>query len=473
MSPQLSLKIPEYAGDLLKPFRYKVFYGGRGGAKSWAFAITLLSIGMNRPIRVLCARELQVSIADSVHKLLSDIIGKHPGMAAFYEVQNKAIIGRNGTEFSFKGLKHNSTEIKSFEGVDYCWVEEAQAVSDKSWETLIPTVRKDNSEIWICFNPKNATDPTWQRFVLQADEDCLVRKVNWQDNPFFPDVLNKERLRLQRTDPEAYMHIWEGEFDTRYSGAVYAKLIAKAQEQGRISERVKYDPDFPVYSAWDLGYDDQTSIIFFQIGGGEVFVIDHYTANTEDIKHYCEVIHGREIIIDERDMATGEVLKWRFGDGEADHISQHRKAYHYHAHYGPHDAANKVQAAGGRSIIAQADKLGVKMFCIPATSMQNSIEAMRQTIPRMWLNNETCPDLLQSLMAYHYKYDEDKKIFSKEPVHDWSSHDCDAIEIMARVWQEKAADVKELNRREVINTFHRLRRENNLDKQDPYRTRSK
>jgi phage terminase large subunit len=196
----------------------KFSMGDEGGGKSWAFAIALLSIGLNRPIRVLCARELQVSIQDSVHKLLSDIIGKYPGLSAFYEVQNKTIKGLNGTEFNFKGLKHNANEIKSYEGVDYVWVEEAQAVSSKSWEVLIPTVRKEGSEIWLSFNPKNATDPTWQRFVIGKDENTLVKKVNWDSNPFFPEVLNQERLRLLANDPEAYKHVYEGEFDTRYSG---------------------------------------------------------------------------------------------------------------------------------------------------------------------------------------------------------------------------------------------------------------
>src|SRR5574343_528053 len=194
----LDIDFPKAFFPLFDPKRYKVFYGGRGGGKSWAFALALLTIGLNRPIRVLCARELQVSIQDSVHKLLSDIINKYPGMAAFYEVQNKAIFGLNGTEFNFKGLKHNANEIKSYEGVDYVWVEEAQAVSNKSWEVLIPTVRKEGSEIWCSFNPKNATDPTWQRFVMNADEDSIVRKVGPEDNPFFPDVLRKEMERLYK-----------------------------------------------------------------------------------------------------------------------------------------------------------------------------------------------------------------------------------------------------------------------------------
>lgn len=463
----MEIDLPDYAQCLFQPSRYKVLYGGRGGAKSWAIAIALLTIGMNRSIRVLCARELQVSIADSVHKLLSDIIHNNPGMAAFYEVQAKVIIGKNGTEFAFKGLKHNSNEIKSYEGVDYCWIEEAQAVSDKSWELLIPTVRKDGSEIWLCFNPKNATDPTWQRFVLTHDDDAIVKKVGWQDNPFFPKVLDKERVKLQQNDPEAYKHVYEGEFDTRHSGAVYAKFV----RAGQISNLVKHDPAYPVYTAWDKGYGDATAIVFFQIGNGEVFIIDYFEDNQEDTKYYCQVLAGREIIVDQRDMDTGDVIAWHYGEELEDH--KHRQAYSYYQHYGPHDAGVKLMEAGGRSMVAQAKKFGVNMFIIPATSHINSEEALRTTLPKTWINSDRCKDLTHALMNYHYEYDEDRQRYSKLPYHDWSSNGCDAAEIMARVWRETAVTQKDLDHRKVTNEFFRKRRENNLEQGDPYRMRRK
>src|SRR5574343_627808 len=153
MNQSLNLNIPYAFHELLVPSRYKVYYGGRGGAKSWAFAMVLLTFGLKRKIRVMCARELQASIKDSVHKLLSDVISSYPQFVEHYEILKDASRGKNGTEFSFRGLRHNATEIKSFEGADFVWVEEAQAVSQNSWEILIPTIRKDGSEIWICFNP--------------------------------------------------------------------------------------------------------------------------------------------------------------------------------------------------------------------------------------------------------------------------------------------------------------------------------
>ena len=189
-------EFPEKLQCLFRPARYKVLYGGRGGAKSWGIARALLIQGAAKPLRVLCAREIQKSIGDSVHKLLSDQI-KALGLAGFYEVQKTVIRGRNGTEFTFHGLKHNVTNIKSAEGADVCWVEEAQTVSKSSWATLIPTIRKPGSEIWVSFNPELEDDETYQRFVANPPTGAVVVKVNWSDNPWFPDVLRQEKDDLK------------------------------------------------------------------------------------------------------------------------------------------------------------------------------------------------------------------------------------------------------------------------------------
>jgi phage terminase large subunit len=162
---ELELDFPEKLGFLFEPHRYKILYGGRGSAKSWSVARALIAIAVQKPTRILCARELQNSISDSVIALLSDQI-KAMGLESFFDVQRTAIYGLNGSEFSFVGLKHNVTSIKSFEGVDICWCEEGQAISKVSWETLIPTIRKPNSEIWVTFNPDLDTDETYKRLVV-------------------------------------------------------------------------------------------------------------------------------------------------------------------------------------------------------------------------------------------------------------------------------------------------------------------
>lgn len=205
---------------IFEPSRYKVFYGGRGGGKSHAVAIALLSIAYSRPVRILCAREFQVSIADSVHRLLCDKI-VDLGLSPYFQITKTGITSAVGSEFIFKGLHHNTSEIKSLEGIDYAWVEEAHSVSRDSWELLIPTIRKEGSQIWLTFNPMRPDDETYRRFVLNPPDDALVLKVGWDDNPWFPEVLNRERLYCQRVSPEDYRHIWEGEPRTQTEAQVF------------------------------------------------------------------------------------------------------------------------------------------------------------------------------------------------------------------------------------------------------------
>lgn len=459
----MQLQIPEAFQDLFEPYRYKIYYGGRGSAKSHSFGRALLAIGYSRKIGVLCARELQVSISDSVHRLLSDFILESPIFTAFYRITSKEIEGKNGTRFSFRGLKHNINEIKSYEGVDYCWIEEAQAVSDKSWETLIPTIRKPNSELWIGFNPKNPTDPTFQRFVLRKRSNAIVREVSWRDNPFFPQVLEQERRDLQAEDAAAYDHVWEGKFDTRYSGSVYAKYINQKQIKD-----LPYDPMCPIYTAWDLGYDDATSILFYQIAREEIHVIDYYEANFEDIRHYCEVLYGCEIIVDNRSPESGKVTKWHFGE----RLNEERAGYNYVGgrHYVPHDAAYKLQAAAGRSIVEQAQEFGVNLYVVQATNQQNSEQATRKALPKCWFNNVLTRDLVHALMNYHYDYDEERKIYSKVPVHDWSSHGADATELMARMWTNSGLNMIDIKKIEQTARFHRLKARHDPGERDPYKT---
>jgi phage terminase large subunit len=200
--------------------RYKVLYGGRGSLKSWSAARTLLLMGGQQRLRILCAREFQNSIADSVHRLLADQIVLM-GLSDLYTVQKATIQGANGTEFIFAGLRHNITSLKSLEGVDICWVEEAETVSEDSWQVLEPTIRKPGSEIWVTFNPGQETDPTYQRFVVRKRDDAIVVKVGWKDNPWLPAVLRKQAEDMLRIDPEAYHHVWGGETWKRSDAQVF------------------------------------------------------------------------------------------------------------------------------------------------------------------------------------------------------------------------------------------------------------
>lgn len=386
----------------------------------------------------MCTRELQTSIKDSVHQLLKDTIERHPEMLKFYGpgITDKTIIGLNGTEFGFKGLKHNKTELKSYEGADIAWVEEAQIVSDASWEVLIPTIRKENSEIWISFNPKRPTDPTYDRFVFKADDDMIIKKVSWRDNPFFTTVLEKERLKLLKNDPIAYQHIWEGEFDTRFYGGVYSQQIDDALCEGRICENV-YDPTLEVNTAWDIGFNHNTAVWCYQVCGRELRWIDHEESNEQDPQYFAEQLIGYKLIrIPGATIKEDKYIKGEKLDGEK---YDRRRTYKYKNHYGPHDSANKIFQAGGRSLIEQLDQLcGFKMKKVNATNQVNSEAALRLVLKNSIFDKQHTKDGVHCLNSYHYPYDEDKKKFKELPLHDWSSDTCDAAEIVGQVMKEQA-----------------------------------
>ena len=239
---------------LLGPGRYKVPHGGRGSAKSWSVARVLLGMGALQPLRILCAREYQASIADSVHQLLSDQIDELK-LTSEYSITQREISSRCGTLFIFRGLHVNPRSIKSIEGIDICWVEEADTLSNESWEILIPTIRKPGSEIWVTFNPRLEEDPTYQRFVKNPPPDAVVRRVSWRDNPYFPVELAAERDYLQRVDAEAYQHVWEGECQVHGDAQVFrGKWALEAFTPGK-------DWSGPYYGA-DWGFaQDPTALI--------------------------------------------------------------------------------------------------------------------------------------------------------------------------------------------------------------------
>lgn len=276
-------KFPSKLKFLFQPHRYKVAYGGRGSGKSWGFARALIVKAAKEPLRILCAREVQRSIKQSVHQLLTDQI-QSMGYGAFFEVLENEIRGINGSQINFTGLANNTVEsIKSFEGVDICWVEESQTVSKRSWDILIPTIRKPDSEIWVTFNPDLDSDDTYKRFVINPPENSHVVKINYNDNPWFPAVLNAERLHSKSTSDD-YDNIWEGECKTAVDGAIYANEIRDAQENSRITN-VPYDPALKVHIVMDLGWNDSMSVILVQKGVSDLRIIkyiedDHRTLDS-------------------------------------------------------------------------------------------------------------------------------------------------------------------------------------------------
>jgi phage terminase large subunit len=396
-------EFPEKLAFLFSPKRYKVSYGGRGGAKSWGYARALLILGKTKPLRILCTRETQKSIAESVHHLLKSQVSEL-GFDDFYTVKETSIVGRNGTEFIFAGIRQqNVVNLKSYEDVDICWVEEAQVVTKKSWETLIPTIRKEQSEIWVSFNPELDTDETYERFVKNPPKNSFVVKINSTDNAFLPQVLKDEREELREKDPDAYDNVWNGNCKQAVEGAIYKKQIIRADSEGRFC-RVPYDEARPVDTFWDLGYGDSVSIWLAQVIGFEFHLIDFVESCQADIQFYLRELQQR--------------------------------GYVYGTHYLPHDARAKTLAGGGRSIEQQIRSGGRKVEIVPQLSVEDGIASARSIFNRCWFDKDKCADGIQALRHYRYAVDEslsvgDKKSFKREPCHDWASHAADAFRYFA------------------------------------------
>lgn len=256
--------LPEWAERLWEPSRYKVMRGGRGSAKSRSAAAALLLQAAAEPHRVLCAREIQKSIKDSVKRLLDDEI-KRLGLEGFYESVENEIRGKNGSLFIFAGLRGNSASIKSMEGITRCWVEEAQTISQSSLDDLIPTIRTPNSEIWFTYNPRFDTDPIDTMF--KADElppNTILLHVNWQDNPWFPDVLHQEMDYDKRRDMDKYLHIWEGQYQTSSETRVFKNWTV---------EEFETDPTAVIRQGADWGFSvDPTVLVQCYIVGRKLYI---------------------------------------------------------------------------------------------------------------------------------------------------------------------------------------------------------
>jgi phage terminase large subunit len=245
-------EFPEKLGELFTPSRYKFLYGGRGGSKSWGIARALILQSINSSLRILCAREYQKSIKESVHHLLVEQIDALKLTPFFYITDHTIKCLVTGSEFIFSGIKTNIQAIKSMEGVDRCWVEEAEKVSKESWSILIPTIRKEGSEIWVCFNPDLTTDPTWQ-YILNPPPDSIIIPIGFRDNPFFPETLRKEMESCRDRDPDAYDWIWEGNCRT----ITDANIIKRA----RIDTFPSPGKDVRLFFGADFGFADDPSTL--------------------------------------------------------------------------------------------------------------------------------------------------------------------------------------------------------------------
>ena len=381
---------PKKLQFLFEPNRYKVAYGGRGSGKSWSMARALLLQASNKPLRILCAREVQKSIKQSVHTLLNDQI-QALGLGPLYEVLESEIRSRSGSSFSFTGLATNTVEsIKSFEGCDIVWVEEAQTVSKKSWDILIPTIRKPDSEIWVSFNPNIDTDDTYKRFVVDPPDNAKVVKVNWQDNPWFPEVLETERQHSLKTNPD-YANIWEGDCKAAVDGAIYSNEIREAQEQGRVTN-VPYDPMMKVHVVMDLGWNDSMSVILCQKGISDLRIIGYIEDDHRTLDSYSAQLKNL--------------------------------SYNWGTMFLPHDGQSK-DFKHGISAEDIMKKLGWDIRIVPKADIESGIKLARMNFHRIYFD-KSAQRLVECLKNYRRSINSATNE-PGAPLHDEYSHGADAF----------------------------------------------
>lgn len=357
---------------------------------------------------ILCGRQFMNSLDDSSMEEIKAAIRSEPWLHAHFDIGEKYIRTNSGRiQYKFAGLDRSLDSIKSKSRIKLCWVDEAEPVTDEAWVKLIPTLREEDSELWVTWNPESKRSSTHKRFREgPPDPRVKIVEINWRDNPWFPDVLDRTRLRDKAQRPDQYDHIWEGGFALVFEGAYYVREMVDAKDKGRIGE-IAYDPALPVHTAWDLGIGDSTAIWFFQIIGSEIRVIDFYEANSQGLPHYASVLAA--------------------------------KGYTYGDDWVPHDA--RVRELGtGKTRVETLQGLGRKPRLVPAHTLMDGINAARQTIPRCWFDATRTEYGLDALRQYRSEYDEKALVFDDKPKHDWTSHAADAFRYLAMAWRELTAE---------------------------------
>lgn len=390
---------------LFQPARYKICRGGRGSGKSWGYARAILIRCAKEKTRVLCTREVQKSIQQSVHQLLSDQI-EALGLSDVFEVLATEIRCANGSAIYFSGLSDQTAEsLKSFEGVDIVWCEEAQAISKRSWSILIPTIRKDGSEIWATYNPELESDETHQRFVINPPPDCVSVVMNYSDNPYFPAVLEAERVHAEKTmKPEEYAHIWEGQCKPAVEGAIYFDAMAASIKAGRIRE-VPHDASLKTHVVLDLGMADSMTLILVQKVASEIRIIHYIEGNQRTLADYSAELRG--LRLDDQPINWGTVY--------LPHDGFHKR------HQTGKDDASILQSLGWT--VAPKEQLTI-------TSVNTGIDRAREMFPRVYFNKERTERLVECLKRYRWNISQ-KTGEAVQPLHDEFSHGADAFRYLA------------------------------------------
>jgi phage terminase large subunit len=406
----LRVEVPRKLKPLLYARRYKGAKGGRGGAKSHFFAEQIILRCYKRATRVVCIREVQNSIKDSVRQLLVDKIEKL-GLQSAFEVVESEIRGPHGSLIVFKGMQSfNATNIKSLEGYDIAWVEEAQTLSQASLDMLRPTIRRPGSELWFSWNPRYKTDPVDTFFRLnEGDPSFCCVHINWRDNPWFPRELYDEMLRDFKADPDKAEHIWNGAYGSG-AGAILAKWVNRAEREGRIHLGVEFDPEGAALEiSSDLGFRDTASWWYWQRCPGGFRLLKYEGASGLDADDWIPFI---EQSITDLGGRLGRI--WL-----------------------PHDARAKTFQSKHTSMEKFLSAFGAeKVRVVPQSKKADQISAAREVIQRCEFHRDLCEEGLDGLLAWEFEYNDDLGVLSREPLHNWASHPSDAFAYGCQVMQE-------------------------------------
>jgi len=403
--------VPVFTG----PAMYRGAYGGRGSAKTRSFATMAAVRGYqcaeaNQTGVIVCAREFVNSLADSSFSEVAEAIQSTPWLDRVYEVGKEYIRTRDGRiNFAFAGLRHNIDSIKSKSRIRLLWVDEAERVSETAWQKADNTVREEGAEVWATWNPERKNSATHKRFRENPPPQSKIIELNWRDNPWFPSTLNVKRLADLENRPDQYDHLWEGGFITVVEGAYYAKQLAEAKAQDRITF-VPRDPLARVYAFFDIGGTgaraDAVSIWIAQFIGAKINVLDHYTAQGQPLATHVEWLRERKY---------GSALIYLPHDGEQ---------------------GDKVHATSYESALRDA---GFDVLVIPNQGLgaaRARIETARRVFNRVHFNAATTEAGRESLGWYHEKRSDDVRNVGLGPDHDWSSHDADSFGLMCIVYDE-------------------------------------
>jgi len=410
----LQTKIPARLEPALKPCRYKGLYGGRGGAKSHFFAEQIIIRCAAEQTRAVCIREVQNSIKDSVKQLLSDKIISL-GLESSFSVLEQEIRGVNGSVIVFKGMQsYSAANIKSLEGFDIAWTEEAQTLSQHSLDLLRPTLRKPGSELWFSWNPRYKTDAVDAFFRKNPPENSISIQINWQHNPWFKATpLYDDMLADYAADPDKAEHVWGGGYGSSH-GAILARWVNEADRDGRINDGVTYDPNGAgIVISCDLGFRDTCGWWYWQpvLGGANVLKYD--------------ADHGLDV--DDWVPRISDNIK-ALGITSIDKIGriwlpQDAKVKTFQS---KHTAHNKFMQAFGTS----------RVKIVPPSRKLDQIEASRTYIKRCAFNRAECEVGLDGLRAWEFDYNDDSGVFSREPKHNWASHPADGFSYGCQVLRE-------------------------------------